>query len=103
MERLLVLEQSVDDYLMLVTRVTPLDENHIESLIIIILSSYLLVIIINGFLMNGKMLFLQVNLILRFSTEKIDLLFVVFHQKLMHHLTFNHMFKVELVQLVFEG
>ena len=56
MERLLVLEQFVDDYLTLVTRVIPLNENHIESLIIIILGSYLFVIIINELLMNGKML-----------------------------------------------
>ena len=70
MERSFVLEQSVDDYLTLVTRVTPLRENHIETLTNIILGSYLLVIIINSLLMNGKMLFLQMNFILRFSTKK---------------------------------
>ena len=37
MARLLVLEQSVDDYLTLVTRVIPLNENHVENLIIIVL------------------------------------------------------------------
>ena len=47
-----------------------LNENDIESLITIRLGSYLLVIIMNGLLMNGKMLFLQMNLILRFSAEK---------------------------------
>ena len=60
MERLLVLEQYADDHLMLVTRVvTSLNENQIESLIVIILGSYLLVIIINGL---EKMLFSQMNL-----------------------------------------
>ena len=103
MERILVREQSVDDYLTLVTRVTPLNENHIESLIIIILGSYLFVIIINGLLMNGKMLFLQINLILDFSTENINLLLVAFNQKLIHHLTFTHGFKVKLVRLVLGG
>ena len=101
MERLLALEQSVDDYSTLITRVTPLNENHIESLIIIILDTRLLVIIINGLSINGKMLFLPMNLILSSSAEKIDLLFIAFHQKLIHHLTFNHVFMVEVVQLVF--
>ena len=86
---------------MLVERVIPLNENHIESLMNIILGSHLLVTITNGLLMNGKMLFLQSNLIFRLSTEKTNLLFVAFHQKLMHCLTFNHVFMVEMVQLVF--
>ena len=70
MKKLLVLEQSVDDYLTLVTKVTLLNENHIESLMNFVLGSYLLIIIIHGLLMNGKMLFLQMNLVLSFSTAK---------------------------------
>ena len=70
MERLLVFEQSVDFYLRLVTRVTSLNENHVESLIIVILGSYLLVIFKNELSMNRKMLFLQMNFILKFPTEK---------------------------------
>ena len=65
MERLQVPEKSIDHYLTLVTRVTPLN----ESLSVIILGSFFLVIIINALLMNEKILFLQTNLTMKFSSS----------------------------------
>ena len=70
MERLLVLQQSVDDYLILIARMTSLNENHIESLIIIILDSYLLVIIINRLSMNHFEVFNRKN---RFFVRRLPL------------------------------
>jgi len=98
MEDQLVLEQFVDGYLMLVIKVKQPNGNRIESLIIVLLDYGLLVNILHGLLTNGKMLFAPTNLILKFLTEKIGHLYVVSHQKLINHLTFNHVFKVVVVQ-----
>ena len=97
MERLLVFEQSVDDYLALVTRVTPLN----ESLFIIILGSYLLIVVTNELLMNGKMLFLQMNPILRFLTKKSRSFVCLLLSEVDAPFNFQEHVKVEVVQLVF--
>jgi hypothetical protein len=54
MENRLVLEQCVDGYLMLVTKVIRPNGNLTENLIIVLLDYDLLESILNGILMNGK-------------------------------------------------
>jgi hypothetical protein len=83
---------------MLAIKVIQPNGNRIESLIIVPVDYGLLVNILHGPLMNGKILFFLMNLILRFLTEKIDHMYVVFHQNLINHLTLNHVFKVVAVQ-----